>query len=448
MTCENGLTQEDIESAAANIKAVNLWAEGDSSYTATMANGRQVPSPAKVIADGKMFKMPITWSAGLSVTDALQTYENGGFLYAPLPSALPFTTGVTFNGANWYTIQSIVVSGGSIDFQSGKGINLADGTNPNDATNLQQMEAADVVAVSDAATYTDGEIAALDAFLQAYADAGDAATLASADAYTDAQIALLSNPLPMDSRFGCELENITTAATNRFNFSAGKRRSDDDTVNMILAADLEKLVFNNFAAGDGNGGRSSLDALTADTNYQFYLISTADGLTTDVIMATSRANALGDANAIAGSYVKARRISKVKSRPSISTFWGFYQRGDDFMLALEHPNSNGAFSTTLSALPVDNAPADSLVMITVSANLASATGFPAYLLVSGTGGLGTANPPSVTLFTFGLGAVGDRQSTGMTLGVNAASEILTQCNSSGAGGVFVQLQGWRDARLD
>ena len=109
--CENGqLTAADIARLVANIDGVNNWAEGGPADGGIMANGQSVPSPMKVITDSKMFKDAIAWTATTLVTDSLQTYTNGGIVYAPQPSLLPFTTGATFTASNWYVLQGLLVS--------------------------------------------------------------------------------------------------------------------------------------------------------------------------------------------------------------------------------------------------------------------------------------------------------------------------------------------------
>lgn len=112
MTCENSgaLTEQDIIDIGANVSAVNEWAEGDETTTATMANGRVVPSPSKVIFDARLYKPPLIWPSAGTVTDATQTYiGTDGIVYAPNPALLPlaitgvFTTDIAVAGA-WYIV--------------------------------------------------------------------------------------------------------------------------------------------------------------------------------------------------------------------------------------------------------------------------------------------------------------------------------------------------------
>jgi len=95
------LSQSDVDDVIVNIKALNEWMEGDSSFIATFSNGRQVPSPSKAIADGQIYKGPvIAWPPGGTVTDALQLYSDGGLTFSPIESALPFSGTGAFPSAN------------------------------------------------------------------------------------------------------------------------------------------------------------------------------------------------------------------------------------------------------------------------------------------------------------------------------------------------------------
>ncbi len=451
MSCENGLTEQDIERASENIKAVNDWAEGDETNVATMANGREVPSPAKVIADGKMFKEPIAWAPALNVTDALQTYENGGFLYAPIPSALPFTTGAVFDGSKWYTIQSIVFSGGAIDFQGGKGVNVSDGTDPTDVTSLQQVEAADAQVAADAETYADAGDAAVTAAAEADATAKANAAETNANNYTDGQVATVTSVLPLDSRFGCELNNIGAGLPNDVIVSAGRRRSSDDTVNMILTTQLEKNMSANFTVGDGNGGRALADPLAADTEYNFYLISTADGLTCDLIMATSEANALADPNAVGASLVKARRIGKAKTKGGVPEFRLFEQFGDDFMFADMPISGQNTIGVIYGRTALEAIPANTIAFVTASMICTNMAGLPVFV-GSVTSGypFQINNTSGIGAYQFQFTAVNQRIGLGLRLKTDADSRIGHSL--SGGAGIAVDAifnaTGWKDSRLD
>lgn len=113
------LTSADIQRIVDNVNAINLWAEGDSSYTATLSNGRTVPSPSKLIADARMFKAPTAYSAAATYSDATQPVTESGVVYAPKPTALPIGP-EAFNSNNWYVIQGHI-TGTELD-QSGANI--------------------------------------------------------------------------------------------------------------------------------------------------------------------------------------------------------------------------------------------------------------------------------------------------------------------------------------
>ena len=99
MACDNtgALTEQDIDDISVNVKAVNEWAEGDETAVATMANGRAVPSPSKVIFDARLYKPALAWPGAGIVTDASQAYLGGDdVLYAANPALLPLAVSGTF----------------------------------------------------------------------------------------------------------------------------------------------------------------------------------------------------------------------------------------------------------------------------------------------------------------------------------------------------------------
>ena len=89
--------------------------------------------------------------------------------------------------------------------------NVAEGTEPTDAVNLNQMEAGDMMAVAAAKKYADvGDDATL-AAANAHADAGDAATLTASRAYTDttATQTLASAKTYTDQKFAAWNDSFT-----------------------------------------------------------------------------------------------------------------------------------------------------------------------------------------------------------------------------------------------
>jgi len=157
MACPGALTDEEIANIIANVRAVNIWAEGGPSESATMANGRIVPSPAKVINDSKMFKEPVAYSGAVQYTDSLQPVIELNVVYAPIPSLLPIGP-EAFDGAKWYVLQG------------------------SDFTTLTQANA-----------YTDQEVALVDTAAQGYANTAEANAVVTANAYTDSSLTSKAN---------------------------------------------------------------------------------------------------------------------------------------------------------------------------------------------------------------------------------------------------------------
>jgi hypothetical protein len=110
---------EDIDRATANVIDVSEWAEGDETHTQTFESGRQVDSPAKLIADAHLFKSVVVYSAAVTYTDATVPVVEAGVTYAPVISALPIGP-EAFNAANWYVLQGYIPNSGA-DLVTGDG---------------------------------------------------------------------------------------------------------------------------------------------------------------------------------------------------------------------------------------------------------------------------------------------------------------------------------------
>ena len=124
-----------------------------------------------------------SWNGGLftppSYTIQGASYGNVGDALAAIDSWMSSNAnGVQYDDASHGTV--------TLDGANGTRIkNVAEGTDPTDAVNLNQMEAGDMMAVAAAKKYADvGDDATL-AAANAHADAGDAATLTASRAYTD-----------------------------------------------------------------------------------------------------------------------------------------------------------------------------------------------------------------------------------------------------------------------
>lgn len=104
MACDNALTDQEIADLSFNVKAVSEWAEGGPTDSATMANGRVVPSPSKLISDAKLFKDPVIYSAAVTYTDATVPVIESDIVYAPVPTFLPIGP-EAFDPNKWYVLQ-------------------------------------------------------------------------------------------------------------------------------------------------------------------------------------------------------------------------------------------------------------------------------------------------------------------------------------------------------
>jgi len=118
------LTNDDIRRITDNVNAVNAWAEGDDAFTATMANGRQVPSPSKLIADARLYKAPLAYNAGTTYTDATQPVDEAGVIFIPNPSDLPIGP-EAFDSNHWLTMQGFIE--GTTLNQGGANIDMGGG---------------------------------------------------------------------------------------------------------------------------------------------------------------------------------------------------------------------------------------------------------------------------------------------------------------------------------
>jgi hypothetical protein len=108
MSCDgnNTISQTDIDNIKNSADAIAEWVQGGPADSTQMPGGPLVPSPSKVIADAKLFKAPVAYSAATQYTDATQPVDEAGIIYAPLPAALPIGP-EAFNAANWYVLQGL-----------------------------------------------------------------------------------------------------------------------------------------------------------------------------------------------------------------------------------------------------------------------------------------------------------------------------------------------------
>lgn len=70
-------------------------------YLASAVNEARLKDVTDSVNNLHTKRKAIEWKAGLKVTDPLQLYVHEGVEYLPKASEVPFTTGITFNPANW-----------------------------------------------------------------------------------------------------------------------------------------------------------------------------------------------------------------------------------------------------------------------------------------------------------------------------------------------------------
>lgn len=98
-----------------------------------------------------------------------------------------------------------------------------------------------------------------------------------------------------------------TDADHDVSVGAGAIMDATEAVVLVLPSTMVKRIDATWASGTGNGGLSDQDSLSNNMQLNMYLMAKADG-TTDLIFATSNANALADTAAAAAGYIYARRI--------------------------------------------------------------------------------------------------------------------------------------------
>lgn len=69
-----------------------------------------IDAAADAVLSGLGYAPPVTYAAGISLTLTTQTVEYNGEVYAPKLSALPFTTGGTFDPAKFRVIQGVLTA--------------------------------------------------------------------------------------------------------------------------------------------------------------------------------------------------------------------------------------------------------------------------------------------------------------------------------------------------
>jgi len=96
-----------------------------------------IDAAADAVLSGLGYAPPVTYAAGISLTLTTQTVEYNGEVYAPKLSALPFTTGGTFDPAKFRVIQGVLAAdlaapGGSalVGYDDGTAQDVLDNAKP------------------------------------------------------------------------------------------------------------------------------------------------------------------------------------------------------------------------------------------------------------------------------------------------------------------------------
>lgn len=106
------ITIADLALLKANLETVQDVVESPDLFTTT-PSGRQIDTLTGALA--KLgYEPPIAYAGGISflVSEGTKTVERDGIVYAPLPSALPFTTSGTWGGDDeekFFAIQSVML---------------------------------------------------------------------------------------------------------------------------------------------------------------------------------------------------------------------------------------------------------------------------------------------------------------------------------------------------
>lgn len=153
---------------------------------------------------------------------------------------------------------------------------------------------------------------------------------------------VLLDPLPPTISIGLPrryLSGLQTAInagspTTKIDIGAGKCRSDDDSVDIVIAATLTKQL--NAAWAAGNNGGLGAGAVAANTGYHVFAIYNPTTTVSDVLFSTSYA-----APAMPGGFTKKRWIGWIRTDGS-SLIKPYFQRGDIFMWKTPGLDVNGS----------------------------------------------------------------------------------------------------------
>lgn len=137
----------------------------------------------------------------------------------------------------------------------------------------------------------------------------------------------LSSGYPPGHLFGLILSNDGGDTTNDINVTAGSARDADDTVNLVLAAEITKRIDATWTVGDNAGGMNT-GSVANSTWYEVHLIRRSDTGVVDVMFTTTANRAT-----LPTSYDSQRQIGWV--RRGVATNLQFTQIGDHFTLTTQ-----------------------------------------------------------------------------------------------------------------
>jgi hypothetical protein len=96
------ITTQQLIDASADVATISRVAN-DLTATTTTRNGGTIDTLYGAISKLK-YSVPVAFGSGIVVNSPTITVLQAGVVYAPLLSAIPFTTTGTFNGSQWYPI--------------------------------------------------------------------------------------------------------------------------------------------------------------------------------------------------------------------------------------------------------------------------------------------------------------------------------------------------------
>lgn len=130
--------------------------------------------------------------------------------------------------------------------------------------------------------------------------------------------------MPFAETYGCMLSDDVFANTHNMGISAGRRCSDDGTVNMVLASAMIKDIDAAWAAGTNQGGLDT-GSVAANTWYHVFLIKNPTSGVVDVLISTSVATP-----AMPSGYTKKRLLESRLTNGSADLI-NVIQWGDEMM---------------------------------------------------------------------------------------------------------------------